>query len=707
MEYDPFVDLPGGENFRDVTALFEDAAEDMQPGDLLLADGFTLQDAMASFEIGEPRFDSGMALLDKSKPSFNPLAPLTSEEVCWIIDRSFSCEMEWHSGYTLSQTIFSFLYVHSLKDIDPDLVPGGSPPHADKQRPPELITVVLRAAVMGLLKCCDLTWRELNKGNVYDAEDWQGEKCDVPLSEALPVKYVCGILDEACHWLKTSAKVQQPWQAMLMDRLKFRKSLIELFETQLSQPHSSLLPAMIDLSLHLLRNVMTAPLSEPAPVSPARLAFDPEFARVLVSYIPLHVIQLPDQAHTWASLKGLLTSLKNVNDLANTAEVSTWEIAGHLQMWCPRPHSRFPYVRSITQSVFWDGVLVLNRFALKHIVEQFFHETLGTSYDAFTQSITTRWLGPAPPALPHIERTMTQILIAHIKALWYNPPRRRRFCAKSLFDWHDLFAVITDVCMHLAPSRDPRLDHVRRVRIAVLMYRLSVVREVVLSGFQLSLYTNEERVFAYWYVVQVLEMHLSCIDQLMSGMSRGSNAYIELSYQSQFLTALQAISIAIFAILTGRKVTVKQMTFSWQRTRLNFLRRYKWAFVPEYEDIDLQPFGHPSFTKFAAACDSEAVHKASDEQYIFLDSIALAREILSRLLMSRNGWAGRWSEDRKEVLISIKFIQKLLDVCINLHKRFPSTKQVLTTWDTNSLKWDPDVHPWFPVISGFPPEPPR
>lgn len=27
MEYDPFVDLPGGENFRDVTALFEDAVE--------------------------------------------------------------------------------------------------------------------------------------------------------------------------------------------------------------------------------------------------------------------------------------------------------------------------------------------------------------------------------------------------------------------------------------------------------------------------------------------------------------------------------------------------------------------------------------------------------------------------------------------------------------------------------------------------------
>jgi hypothetical protein len=76
--------------------------------------------------------------------------------------------MEWHSGYTLSQTIYSFLYVHSLKEIDPDFAFGGSSPRSDSLRPPELITVVLRAALLGLLKCCDLSWRELNKGNVYD-----------------------------------------------------------------------------------------------------------------------------------------------------------------------------------------------------------------------------------------------------------------------------------------------------------------------------------------------------------------------------------------------------------------------------------------------------------------------------------------------------------------------------------------------------------
>jgi hypothetical protein len=110
---------------------------------------------------------------------------------------------------------------------------------------------------------------------------------------------------------------------------------------------------------------------------------------------------------------------------------------------------------------------VLNKFALKHVVVQFFRETLDISYDAFTQDIMTRWQGSAPPPLTQIERTMTQvclklrnlayvlktrqILIANIKSLWYNPPRRRRFCAKSLFDWHELFVVFMDVCVRLAP----------------------------------------------------------------------------------------------------------------------------------------------------------------------------------------------------------------------------------------------------------------
>ena len=75
--------------------------------------------------------------------------------------------MEWHAGSTLSQTVYTFLYVHSLADINPDLI-SRVWPTKDQARPMELITVVLRAAVLGLLKSCALAWVELAKSRVYD-----------------------------------------------------------------------------------------------------------------------------------------------------------------------------------------------------------------------------------------------------------------------------------------------------------------------------------------------------------------------------------------------------------------------------------------------------------------------------------------------------------------------------------------------------------
>ena len=66
----------------------------------------------------------------------------------------------------MQHSIHTLLYVHYLGNIDPDLVP---PPRiVDSRRPLELVTVVLRAAVAGLLKCCDFSWRELSNGSLQD-----------------------------------------------------------------------------------------------------------------------------------------------------------------------------------------------------------------------------------------------------------------------------------------------------------------------------------------------------------------------------------------------------------------------------------------------------------------------------------------------------------------------------------------------------------
>ena len=126
--YDNF-DVPSGD---DVTDLFAAAGQgtlalrrmirctltqclDMEPEEVILMDGFGLADAMSVFEvcrallgryaatyiytrqqIGEPRLDSGMSLEEQPRPPFNPLTPLLPEEICWILDRSFACEVNAH-----------------------------------------------------------------------------------------------------------------------------------------------------------------------------------------------------------------------------------------------------------------------------------------------------------------------------------------------------------------------------------------------------------------------------------------------------------------------------------------------------------------------------------------------------------------------------------------------------------------------------------
>jgi len=78
-------------------------------------------------------------------------------------------QMEFHGGNVLAHTVYTLLYVHHLDDISPEVVMKWHPSFQyDHRRPLALITVVLRTAVQALLKCVDLSWRELAKGGMYD-----------------------------------------------------------------------------------------------------------------------------------------------------------------------------------------------------------------------------------------------------------------------------------------------------------------------------------------------------------------------------------------------------------------------------------------------------------------------------------------------------------------------------------------------------------
>ena len=112
--------------------------------------------------------------------------------------------MEWHAGTTLSQTVFTFLFVHHLDDLDPDLVSEQHQvSHKDPSRPLELVTVVLRAAVFGLLKSCDLSWRELMRGGVQDVRGRSHPFIDPSLIVVIHRGKIGKVINATCHFWRT------------------------------------------------------------------------------------------------------------------------------------------------------------------------------------------------------------------------------------------------------------------------------------------------------------------------------------------------------------------------------------------------------------------------------------------------------------------------------------------------------------------------
>lgn len=113
---------------------------------------------------------------------------------------------------------------------------------------------------------------------------------------------------------------------------------------------------------------------------------------------------------------------------------------------------------------------------------------------------------------------------------------------KSLVGWHDLYDLLTQIRDNLdmevfrqilrmilsnadyiiITQEIPSGHLITRLPDVALLWRLSIVREVVLSGFQLELYGPDERCFAYWYAMEVVDVHLSCLDNLTSVIQEGT-----------------------------------------------------------------------------------------------------------------------------------------------------------------------------------------
>lgn len=105
--------------------------------------------------------------------NYDTLKDLLPEELIGIMDQLLCYEMAWHSGYPLSQTLFTSVYIDKLLWPEPKVVSDAQfyRGRIPDERRPGVMLEVLRAYCLALIKCCDFVIAKVQNTDFFEEED--------------------------------------------------------------------------------------------------------------------------------------------------------------------------------------------------------------------------------------------------------------------------------------------------------------------------------------------------------------------------------------------------------------------------------------------------------------------------------------------------------------------------------------------------------
>uniref|UniRef100_A0A0D3FBQ8 N-alpha-acetyltransferase 35, NatC auxiliary subunit n=1 Tax=Oryza barthii TaxID=65489 RepID=A0A0D3FBQ8_9ORYZ len=122
----PPPSIPASSAWADASPLLDAACRDLQDGELIHGENFSLFGAMSALEIMDPKMDcgiekSGYYSIDEAIEDGIAPVPLSLDRTLDIqrtldvMDHLFSCEATWHKGHTLAQTVFTCIYLMRME----------------------------------------------------------------------------------------------------------------------------------------------------------------------------------------------------------------------------------------------------------------------------------------------------------------------------------------------------------------------------------------------------------------------------------------------------------------------------------------------------------------------------------------------------------------------------------------------------------------
>ncbi|QIX01763.1 hypothetical protein AMS68_007280 [Peltaster fructicola] len=491
-------------SMKDITQAFNDASELLECGQLIKDDYFTLFEAVGALEIMDPKMDTGVVLpADTDVLEEDPAVDLTAAELIWVLDELICLEIAWLEDHPLSQTLFTSIHIDRLLDPE-NRYPYQFELRPDKHTQHTLTNQVLHAYCLTLVKCNSMVLDLARSQGFYEEEDFVSHTFGRDLLPDLTTDAALARLEDALQWIDAHVS-DATMQKALKARLTFRKLFIRSIFGQVNGWQD-----MINLLDHEIEN--TRDMALPRPVC---------FTDTVLRHLATSTPPRPKLVTSWANAKPQWK--KFCSDVAEAPQLTSFWIRQSpacLQraMWtfAARRPSTFP--RSVIQDImFVDGRIAddVSHFdlLLTDIRELVLPGHLVSDPDSFQIEAVSDVRHKCSRLMEEFLDGVLDEYLNLYRLTCQNRARIRRHLTQAIATFElletqhaPMYDARISAELSLASSNAEQGTPLPRRSLAtwVRYYKLKVMADSVLLGFETDVYMPDEMAHMYWYLSSLL-----------------------------------------------------------------------------------------------------------------------------------------------------------------------------------------------------------
>ncbi|KAF2688921.1 amino-acid N-acetyltransferas-like protein subunit Mak10 [Lentithecium fluviatile CBS 122367] len=508
-------------NIHNITEKFTKACNGLDVGQLVKDEYFTLFESIGALEIMDPKMDSGFLQPGETlEDDYDPLTPLLPDELIGIMDQLLCYEMAWHTGYPLSQTLFTSLHIDRLLWPETKVFEHAQFYRGDVEegKRPGVFLEVLRAYCLALVKGCDFVIAKVTGRDYFEEEDFCTNTYNRVLFVQVPVDVFARELDAAVDLMEDpDLDIPDALRKAITTRLDFRKSFLTALDLDLPLDNLSRYWAPILSSITTIKN--THALGTPVPSS-----FSTKIQRKLASTVPPRPIVDLAFADALAKLTQLCTDCEEATRFT-TLPLDPLEYQAFLWTFASRDPTPLPYSRSYLSTILFDPATLNTSISLPltDIRSLVFPSSPILDPLNWTLSPPRNPLLPKPPRLQlalliddFVDRAGQPYLDFWI-ALGQNRCRLRRMLTHVIIAWDflqvDAALVDADLmatCQQLGVEPQV-LDN--PLTAWVYVKKLWMMEKVVLLGFEQDIYLPDEFAGMYYFLSVVAAKRAAELDR--------------------------------------------------------------------------------------------------------------------------------------------------------------------------------------------------